>query len=191
MGSHHSKPELGSNTSIRSSLCQEIQEFHDFEGERSDEFWYHQSGYQPNLTNGRDGLPFQVCISKPDLKPPGSQASVDAPHPKAWTPQEILERLAVSRGVADWVSNYRSELGSPFEYNEKSVDHPAMKLRLANAPLNDEWRKYIQRWIDDVARWKRIKDAIDAVAQKREIEQAQGSSLDGDAIQEMKSKDCG
>ena len=191
MGAHHSKPEFGSNTSIRSSQRQAVQGSFDFAEERSDEFWFNRSGYRPVLANDRDGLPFKVGPYKPDLKPPGSQSHVDKPHPQAWTPQEILERLAVTRGVTDWTSNYRCEFGGPFEYNERSVDHPALRLKLATAPHNEEWRQYIQRWVDDVARWKRIKDAVDNMARKREIEQPQGNSLDGDGIRETESKDCG
>ena len=189
MGAHHSKLEFGSNTSIRSSQCQAIQETHNFDAERSDEFWFNRSRYRPAPVDDIDGIPLRVSVYKPDLKPPGSQAHVDKPHPKAWTPQEILERLAVTRGVADWTSNYRCEFGRPFEYDE-SGDHPALKLKYATAPHNEEWRRYIQRWVDDIVRWKRIKDAIDAMAQKRETEQAQGKSLDGDGIREIKSKDC-
>lgn len=167
MGHHHSKPEFGSSTSIRSSQCQAVQGIHDFDAERSDEFWYNRSGYRPTTQDNRDGVPFQVCAYKPDLKPPGSQSHVDEPHPQAWTTQELLERLAVTRGTADWASNYRCEIGRPFEY-EESGDHPALKLRHATAPHNDGWRRYMERWVDEVARWKRIKDAIDAMARKRE-----------------------
>ena len=184
MGSHHSKPEFGSNTSIRSSQCQAVQGIHEFDAERSDEFWFNRSGYRPAPADNREGVPFRVCPYEPDLKPPGSQSNVDTPHPKAWTSHEILERLAVTRGVTDWASNHRSAIGRPFEYQE-SGDHPALKLRHAAATHNDEWRRYIQRWVDDVARWKRIKDAIDAMARKREAEREQSTSVTGDPALEQ------
>ncbi|KAL8797049.1 MAG: hypothetical protein Q9195_000820 [Heterodermia aff. obscurata] len=63
------------------------------------------------------------------MKPPGSQAQADKPHPEAWQ----RAQMGIDRS----------------EYSSAEPDHPDSKLSRVNAK-GEEWRSRIELWIEEV-----------------------------------------
>ena len=96
--------------------------------------------------------PLWTYVRPRGLQPPGCQASADKPHPQAWEPWELNQRLGAERRAR--------AIFLGLEYCEKEPDHPVFAKKVLTGP-REEWRRRMEAWVDDVAKWKKIEDWLE------------------------------